>query len=411
MTKTRILVVEDDRRWREGILKETLVKAGYAVETASTCPEASARLDEMDFSLVVVDIRLSEMDDKNNEGIDVLQTIAEHHPSVPALVVSARLTPALTQRVLVNLKAKWIVEKDKFDLKEFVELVEKYALPPSSEYFVGHGFTSHQISDLRPAVEKALAEVGLHPYFADQEIEQRGVLQKVIGKISQSRFSIFDISLPRPNVFIEIGITVGLNHPFLVTAKHTIDIPKVMEGLVTIRYPSFRDLTKELGERIPGWIQWLEETGRSKRTYCYIQGKRCERHNTMEKQKYLIADTRKSNALDFRNAIVQACEPSTLEPVFLGQSGDARPLLCQYCQQVQTTAFGMYDICLDSAADIFLTLGIAISSGSPYVLFVEEGTEIPSGLDGLDSFQYKAFADIEQNLADKIPGLLRTGRK
>lgn len=409
MTNARILVVEDDRRWREGILRETLAKAGYAVETSSTYAEAAIRLDEVDFSLAVVDIGLSEMDDRNAEGLDVLRAIAQHHPSVPALVISGRLTPELTQHVLMDLAAKRIIEKDKFDLKEFVELVRRYALRPSSEYFVGHGFTPRQIRDLRPTVETALAQTGLFPYFADQEIEEgEHILHKVKERISESRFSIFDISLPRPNVSVEIGIAVGLNRPFLVIVKQATVVPEIMEGLVAIRYSSFRSLSEELRERIPSWNQQLAETDRSRRTYCYIQDKQCKRHNAIQNQTYLIADTRSSSAPDFRNAVIRACESSALRPVFLGQSADIGPLLCQSCEQVQTTAFGVYDICQDSAADVFLTLGLAIGFDAPYVLLIEKGTEVPSSLKGLDSFQYEAFADIEQNLADKIRGLLRT---
>jgi DNA-binding response OmpR family regulator len=416
VSETRILVVEDDRYWREDILKEILIGEGYMVETASTYDEAIDQLQMADFSLAVVDIGLSEKDDRNDEGVDVLREIAKHYPSIPTLVLSGRLTVDLTQQVLKEYGAESIIEKDRFELEEFIKLVTKHlrVLPTTQEFFLGHGFTPAQIKDLRRAISKALTPMDLKPYFPDQEVEQEFILRKIKEKIFQTRFSVFDISLLRSNVFIEIGIAIGLNRPLLIVVEQEITVPEVLEGLVKIRYSNFSSLTQELECRIKDWMQLLETGRQIGRSYCQIQGKRCDGQNGGQERTYLIADVESSKSTDFRNAVMRALEPWDFRPVFLGGHASSEPLLCQYCKQVQSTAFGVYRIFADATAEIFFALGLAIGLNVPYLLLVEAETAIPSNLKGLDRFQYQAFADIETCLAAKTQPLwarIRGSRK
>ena len=65
--KQRVLVV-DDEKWVRLALSRLLESDGYAVERAGSGEEATARLGQSLFDMVVVDLKLKDLD-----GIEVLK--------------------------------------------------------------------------------------------------------------------------------------------------------------------------------------------------------------------------------------------------------------------------------------------------------------------------------------------------
>jgi DNA-binding NtrC family response regulator len=79
----RILIVEDEEVLRANLI-EFLARAGYEVEGAPTAEAALSRVLEVDFSVVVADIRLPGMD-----GIELLKRIVAERPSTLVLMTTA----------------------------------------------------------------------------------------------------------------------------------------------------------------------------------------------------------------------------------------------------------------------------------------------------------------------------------
>ncbi|HEX9732598.1 MAG TPA: response regulator [Thermoanaerobaculia bacterium] len=73
----RILVIEDLPSWQEA-LAEILRDGGFAVEIAASKAEASKKLAEGLYHLLVVDLRLEEGDPSNVEGMDLLQELTRY---------------------------------------------------------------------------------------------------------------------------------------------------------------------------------------------------------------------------------------------------------------------------------------------------------------------------------------------
>ena len=82
----RILVVEDDRDFRE-LLISHLISCGYQVEGASHGEEALSLLEEKDFSLVLLDLLLPDMN-----GIEVLRWIKENLSLTEVIVITGHGT-------------------------------------------------------------------------------------------------------------------------------------------------------------------------------------------------------------------------------------------------------------------------------------------------------------------------------
>ena len=80
---SRLLVVDDEANIRI-LYSEELADEGYEVVTAATTAEAIARLEQHDFDLVVLDIKL-----KNENGIELLQQIVRERHDMPVILCSA----------------------------------------------------------------------------------------------------------------------------------------------------------------------------------------------------------------------------------------------------------------------------------------------------------------------------------
>ncbi len=80
---SRLLVVDDDIQMQSA-LEAVLRRKGYSVETACDGFEASRKLENLDVTAVLTDLRMPGMD-----GFQLLQHIRENKPTLPVIVLSA----------------------------------------------------------------------------------------------------------------------------------------------------------------------------------------------------------------------------------------------------------------------------------------------------------------------------------
>ncbi|MFC3120415.1 sigma-54-dependent transcriptional regulator [Agaribacter flavus] len=83
MTKTKILIVEDDHGLREALV-DTLLLGGYQVTPVESAETAIVKLSEANFDLVVSDIQMQGMD-----GLSLLKNIKSKFPKVPVILMTA----------------------------------------------------------------------------------------------------------------------------------------------------------------------------------------------------------------------------------------------------------------------------------------------------------------------------------
>ncbi|MGB5175204.1 MAG: response regulator, partial [Thermoanaerobaculia bacterium] len=83
MPSARILVVEDRESLRR-MLERALQQEGYAVTTCADGEQATSKLAQGSFDLVLTDLKLPGM-----SGIEVLRASREAHPRLPVVVLTA----------------------------------------------------------------------------------------------------------------------------------------------------------------------------------------------------------------------------------------------------------------------------------------------------------------------------------
>ncbi len=85
--------------------------------------------------------------------------------------------------------------------------------------------------------------------YADEQITNRQILDKIKGMIEQSTFSIFDITSWNANVALELGIAVGLDEDYYILfdpSHDETDVPSDLGGIDRLQYDDFSSLKVQL---------------------------------------------------------------------------------------------------------------------------------------------------------------------
>jgi two-component system response regulator FlrC len=83
MTKTKVLIVEDDHGLREALV-DTLLLGGYQVTPVESAEAAMVKLSQGEFDLVVSDIQMQGMD-----GLSLLKSVKKKYPTLPMILMTA----------------------------------------------------------------------------------------------------------------------------------------------------------------------------------------------------------------------------------------------------------------------------------------------------------------------------------
>src|SRR5689334_5700115 len=122
----RVLVVDDLERWRVELV-ETLQRAGYYTDSASTAIEALQRLDETFYHILVLDIRLVDVDPSNEEGIGLLGELDRRglSESIKVIILSAYGTKEQMRTAFRDYKVADFLSKNEFSTRSFLESVQQ----------------------------------------------------------------------------------------------------------------------------------------------------------------------------------------------------------------------------------------------------------------------------------------------
>lgn len=115
----KALVVDDYADWRE-LLSGMLEREGHFVETVANLEEALAYIDEnKDLDLVILDIRLVETDETNEDGMRLLAEIRKRLSFTRVIMVTGYGTMETQRKAFRNFRAFDFFSKAQFDSEEF----------------------------------------------------------------------------------------------------------------------------------------------------------------------------------------------------------------------------------------------------------------------------------------------------
>ncbi|MGD8989837.1 MAG: response regulator [Desulfobacterales bacterium] len=115
----KVLIVDDYADWR-GLLSGLLEREGHLVQAAATKEEALAFINENnDLDLSVLDIRLVDVDESNEDGIHLLAEIRERLPFTRVIMVTGYGTMETQRKAFKQYQAFDFFSKAQFDSEEF----------------------------------------------------------------------------------------------------------------------------------------------------------------------------------------------------------------------------------------------------------------------------------------------------
>jgi two-component system nitrogen regulation response regulator NtrX len=115
----KVLVVDDYADWRE-LLSGMLEREGHFVDTVASLEEALAYIDEnKDLDLVILDIRLVETDETNEDGMRLLAEIRKRLSFTRVIMVTGYGTMETQRKAFRNFRAFDFFSKAQFDSEEF----------------------------------------------------------------------------------------------------------------------------------------------------------------------------------------------------------------------------------------------------------------------------------------------------
>ena len=256
--------------------------------------------------------------------------------------------------------------------------------PSAGEYFVAHEASTEKVADLRQALARGLAGAQLKPYTPDQDIRPGHILCKIAAKIQTTAFCIFDLpESENRNVYLELGIALGLGRPFILIKSDRSAVPWLVQGLDHFGFHSYSGLRRELGERV--------QVGRFSTVL--------PREAVPGSATYFVADGEFEQE-DFGEAVGRALAGLGLEPAHLAE-GQVGPQLAlrQLIERIQAARFGVYRIDERASANTFLALGVAIGLNKPWLLVTREGATVPQDVRGLSGFSFHSFHHLETEFA------------
>lgn len=148
----KVLIVEDYADWRD-LLSVMLQREGLDVQTAGSLQAAQAVLRKSrDLDLAILDIRLVETDESNQDGMRLLSDIRRKHQFTRVIMITGHGTMEMQRKAFREYKAFDFFRKEQFDSDDFrrgvQEAVQEAArdrqLARGQGYMHGHRFERWQ---------------------------------------------------------------------------------------------------------------------------------------------------------------------------------------------------------------------------------------------------------------------------
>jgi two-component system nitrogen regulation response regulator NtrX len=115
----KVLIVDDYADWRE-MLSGLLEREGHLVVTVGTKASALAYIDEnTDLDLVILDIRLIETEENNEDGMSLLAEIRKRLSFTRVIMVTGYGTMETQRKAFKDFQAFDFFSKAQFDSDEF----------------------------------------------------------------------------------------------------------------------------------------------------------------------------------------------------------------------------------------------------------------------------------------------------
>jgi pSer/pThr/pTyr-binding forkhead associated (FHA) protein len=281
-------------------------------------------------------------------------------------------------------------------------------------YFVEHSLGTSQAKGLYQALQESLCPIGLQMYETKANAGTSTSLMEACKKTYLSSVGIFDLSAPRADTYLQIGISVGLSKPALIIAGQgmTAGIPPILNRsrvwFYTPPLTAGKELQRAVLRPVDKWATFERNAsgtqGEDAQTYCAFCGSPCKggRRQTHGKG-YLLLDGTHARSNELRSSIKHSLEPTGLIPIYLSQlKGRVMPLLCELRLAVLAAEFVVLDLSVPCDAEQYIALGMAVSMRRPWLLTTSQLEGLPYLLQEAGRLEYARDEELRERLEQYV---------
>ncbi len=121
----KILIVEDYADWRQ-LLTGLLQREGYQVKAVGTLDDARREMEQLkDLDLAILDIRLVETDETNEDGMRLLAEIHDRGGFTRVIMITGHGTMESQRKAFREFHAFDFFRKEQFDSEEFRKTIHE----------------------------------------------------------------------------------------------------------------------------------------------------------------------------------------------------------------------------------------------------------------------------------------------
>lgn len=284
--------------------------------------------------------------------------------------------------------------------------------PLPNRYFIAQEF-GKESNDLRMSIGKAFADFGMESIRADDNYWGGPILCNICSLIQGTPFGVYQLSVSQnKNVYLELGIAMGLGKPFVLVKDRGAIVPELIQGLRYYSINSYLETGYELGRLAKQYITEILE----------YQPQKIHRSGVRKAAVIALGGVEQ---VDIGVTIAKELFKSGFVPVFLGQVDDKiesylrrENVSCEYSRTrdeivkaIQVAKFGIYRVDKSASADAFITLGIAFGLNRPFLLISnamrnrQDG--IPADIKGLQNLEFHGFVHLAEKFAVELPNWLK----
>jgi hypothetical protein len=292
-------------------------------------------------------------------------------------------------------------------------LCSGYTLRPMADhYFTAQEFSANR-NDLRAALTEALAEFDVTPTCADDTLWSGHILCKIGALIQCTPFGVYQLSVSQNrNVYLELGMAIGLGRPFILIKDRAADVSPLFEGFEYYSINSYIELRHELGDKVQPYLAGIINYARPKLPVAGCAQTAVIAHGELD-------------SIDFCVPIARTIARHNLTPVILGDPtgkislylerekvvhqivGNAgRIQLDETLSAIQAARFGVYRVEKVSAPDTFLALGISMGLSRPGFLTHLANQDTPADVRGLSALGFTSYSDLDRSFSAAYEHLL-----
>jgi len=290
-------------------------------------------------------------------------------------------------------------------------LCVEYPLKPRPERCFLARETADGSDDLSAALSSALREFGVSPIKATDVVAPGPLLCKIASLIRETRFGIYELTATQDrNVYLQLGIAIGLRHPFLLLKHRDVEPSRLASGLDYYPIDSYLELRFGLKHKVRDVVVSMSHYAPAIGGATAVPQGVFVEHGNIDHIDFAYTVAKSLNGAGLRpifgqldNIVSATLESEHLAFDLIEETGGN--LLHQMIAAIAASDLTIVRIDENASPDAALILGIALAQNRRTILVHRTQASIPSNLLGLNCITFSTLSELSMKIERVINNL------